>query len=266
VSGLYPLLEKNATPETLQNIWQTNYTYEEERLSDLLGLFGYGCSILADSKASNLHFQRLSDSERGFRIVREGKPILACSVADLFVNGRFGAVSINNTGGPSKGLSLVIDGDLAELLKQDPAQYDYVEMNWFVDPSPLDTFDTQPERVECLAKLYPHVFADGNTRLIADFPDVPSPNGLVIDAAKRYSTVPPWECYQLFTCLVARFKFSVKTQENLSESPFSVQVSPHENWELGSAICHGDFCVNAEEYDEKCRKEIEALDREYGFI
>jgi len=173
---------------------------------------------------------------------------------DDAVNGREIVVTVSNTGGSSKGFSLVLDGELLEILKQDPLQYSLVEVMW------LKTKDgTSAEFESRTAELSLQEFMDGSIKLAASFPDASIRDGIIIDDTKIFRGKAPWEDYKYSTYRFFKFTFNVKPQEGLSKLSLIVQVSPHEDWEHGSAVFKMTFWLDEEEHDEKCRKEIAAI-------
>jgi len=50
ITTLYPLLRNKETQEELHRVWQAKYTFAEDRLNDLLVLFGYGGFVLPGKK------------------------------------------------------------------------------------------------------------------------------------------------------------------------------------------------------------------------
>jgi len=72
--------------------------------------------------------------------------------------------------------------------------------------------------------------------LRADFPDVPIPNGLVIDRSKQYNYIPVYVEFEYYFRIIAKFEFAITKPIDAEKLDLILQISPHENWAEGSII------------------------------
>ena len=237
ISLLAHLAADEGGPERLSDIWNGDYISEDERLSYMLALFGCDDELYKqETKTRNLMFSRQDSTERGFEIIREGSPRLTHYTKPYYVENHdyLNCVSCYNQGGPSKGISVLISGGFAEVLLKEPAAYDTIEAAGYIDPTPLSSNENEPEYFSSSSYLYPKESDDGSKVLVADFPDVIIPNGIIINEKVFHSRGPTYGIFWHYYFITFRFKFNVALRPTLLKTPLTFHIVPHANREEGA--------------------------------
>ena len=204
IAELHPLLEDESSSIELDEIWKSTIGEEDgldiiEGLSAILGLLGCDEDPIDYGEARVMRLQKVDPKERGYEIVRDGPPKLVF-YGQLSIGKNSNpppqviySLFMESIGGPSRGFSVVLTGDMAELAATDPTQYESVEVFGFKDPTILSNNENEPEQVNLSAVLYPYKASVGSTCLRADFPDEQIHKGILIDEYERFASIKAME-------------------------------------------------------------------------
>ncbi|MCL2137784.1 MAG: hypothetical protein FWH40_09790 [Coriobacteriia bacterium] len=265
ITVLHPILKEEGSASQLDGIWESVIGEEDgmdiiDGLSAILGLLGCDEDPIDFGEARVMRFQKVDPKERGYEIVRNGPPKLSIlkNLAIIINNYPpppvYYSVIIESIGGPSKGFSVVLAGEMAELAATDPNQYESVEVFGYKDPSILSDNDNEPEQFNLSAKLYPYKTTDGTTCLRADFPDTQIHKGILIDDEKRYSSIRGYGAFVIYLSYLVTFKLRMRQVEGSPKLPLMVRIHPISNWDEGYAETERMMFINASDSEKNFMK------------
>ncbi|MCL2137552.1 MAG: hypothetical protein FWH40_08585 [Coriobacteriia bacterium] len=265
IAALHPLLRDESSADELDGIWDSVIGEEDgmdivDGLSAILGLLGCDEDPIDYGEARVMRFQKVDPKERGYEIVRDGPPKLRIlkNLAIIINNYPpppvYYSVIIESIGGPSKGFSVVLAGEMAELAATDPTQYESIEVFGFKDPSILSDNENEPEQVNLSADLYPYKTSDGTTCLRADFPDAQIHKGILIDEYERFASIKGYGAFGMYFSYTLKIKLKMKPLEGSPKLPLVVCVHPLANWDDGYSETQSEVFVNDSDYVEYYRR------------
>ncbi|MCL2137551.1 MAG: hypothetical protein FWH40_08580 [Coriobacteriia bacterium] len=223
------LLDSGANREELKAIWDTHYASADERLYGMLPLLGHQGSLY--SSDADPHTLRYRCSASGsYELIHEGLPQLRCHIKSLTVHNKGKEyLFIENSGGPSKGLTILLYGESIGELMDIPEQCGQINLRGYLNPTVRHTFRNEPNRFSMAAGFYPYTSSEGVQTLRADFPDVPIPEGLVIDRSRRYNYAPVYAEFEDYFRIIAQFEFAITKPIGIEKLDLAMQVSPYDN-------------------------------------
>jgi len=245
-NNLLELIADSAKKAGLNTIWGMHYASADERLYNMLRLLGYrGDPIPADINPFILLFKRPGDGS--YELIREGLPQLRCHVKTLTVhnNGKE-YLFIENSGGPSKGLTILLYGESISELIDIPEQCGQINLRGYLNPTIRHTLGNEPNRFSMSAGFYPYTSSEGVQALRADFPDIPIPEGLVIDRSRRYNYIPAYAEFEDYFRIIAQFEFAITKPIDVEKLDLAMQISPIENWGDGPINIYVDLILGDE--------------------
>jgi hypothetical protein len=222
--------------------WEAEYTFAEEHLVAILTLLGCDSDIYSEmGKKRTLHFLQCELGGRGYEIIREGPPLFYSSnsiVPGEFSPERIATIAIQNRGGPSKGISVLLEGELIEALLDDPDGSCSAKAAWYADPTPLVTHESPPDRCWAVTEeLYRYTTTSGSQGLRADLPEVVIPNGFFIPPTEnQLSYRPAYYGFKSYYEIVVFAPFIFHPPQTLLDKgikhmDMTLTVRPHENWD-----------------------------------
>ena len=250
ISRLHRLLAYSGKASELGQAWEAGYAFAEERLADMLTLLGCDSNVYTDDvKARTLRFINRHPEGKGYEIIREGLPGLKRALGTIdIVNRKRCNFPFRNSGGPSKGFTVILSGELVKWLTRFPESISEVEVSGYNNPTPLASPDNEPDDYHLFSTFNTEYINNGEVILKTEFTEAPIPNGLVIDMSRRYNYRPAWSWFERYYDTSIIFTISLLEFDGPSGTELVVQVIPHGNKERGVVSRTAVFWPDAYEY------------------
>ncbi len=247
------LLTETATWEQLTELWNDEYVFVEEALLKMAPLLGMDAKNIAtdyhywnevepdNPSVVTLYFETISPM-----FITEGPTKLAFGSNTPIISGRESVISFRNTGGISKGLTIIVLGDCFE---EDKVEIKEIQVEKLINPK-----DSFSQHVNEIIQPVKEQTSDGRFGLSFDLVNFEFPEGVNIEHPSIKNLSKKGMEVLMAHSITLRFIATIRAD---SKHDLSFFVIPQNNWTQGQA---GRTISIYETQEQMCAAEFSILE------